>query len=83
MEISGAGGPETLAGIVLVPDVEVADLGALGGGDADDGAGGGGPGAAGTDWNRECLGADARSFLNGGIEFSPCRVVEFARFGHG
>ena len=56
------------AGVVKVPDVEVADLGAFGSGNADDGAGGCGPGAAGADRDGELLNEDAGSLLDGRVK---------------
>lgn len=55
-------------GIVKIPDVEVADLGAFGGGYADDRAGGSGPGTAGADRDGEFLDKDAGSLLDGRVE---------------
>ncbi len=49
VQLARARGPEALARVVQVPDVEVADLGALRGRDAADVAGGDRPGAAGAD----------------------------------
>jgi len=49
VQLFGARSPETLAGVVQVPDVEVADLGPLGCGDADDGLGRTGKGSPAAD----------------------------------
>lgn len=50
MQLAGAGGPETLGCVGVRPDVQVADLGAGGGRDADDGCRGGEDGDAGAWW---------------------------------
>jgi len=44
LQLSSARCPESLAWVGQIPDVEVADLGALGCGEADDAAGGDFPG---------------------------------------
>jgi hypothetical protein len=53
MQLFGARSPETLAGVVQVPDVEVANLGSLGCGDADDGLGRTGKGSPAADWKSD------------------------------
>lgn len=57
VQLAGAGGPEAFARVVRVPDVEVADLGAFGRGDAADVAGGDFPSAAGADGEDEGVGS--------------------------
>lgn len=53
VQLPGARGPEALARVVEVPNVEVADLWAVGCGDAAEVAGGNFPGAAGSDGEDE------------------------------
>jgi hypothetical protein len=74
MQLFGARSPETLASVVHVPDVEVADLGSLGCGDADDGLGRTGKGSPATD--RKSDGGDgyARRGPDGIVEnFVNCK----------
>lgn len=48
VQLASAAGPEAFARIMRVPEVEVPDLGALGGGDTEDAAGGDVEGVAGA-----------------------------------
>jgi hypothetical protein len=70
VQLSRACCPETFARVGGVPDVEVADLGAFGGGDADDGACGGKPGFAGARREDErCGGRFTWSCGDAGVEW--------------
>ena len=63
VQLAGSGRPKSFARVCRGPDVEVADLGAFGGGDADYAAGGRFPGFAGA--RREGEGRGGR-FAGGG-----------------
>lgn len=68
VQLARAGGPEALARIVRRPEVEVGDLGAARGGEAQDLAGGDAPGVAGARRERVGVGEGAGGGGEAGVE---------------